>query len=101
MTSEGTSVTSQGSIHQRVAAYYASKLREHGPTPRGVDWRDRESQEVRFDALLKIADVAGASLIELGCGYGALYGYIRQTGLGLTYAGYDIAQEMVDAAGKT
>lgn len=101
MTSEGTSVTSQGSIHQRVAAYYAGKLREHGPTPRGVDWRDRESQEVRFDALLKIADVAGASLIELGCGYGALYGYIRQTGLGLTYAGYDIAQEMVDAAGKT
>jgi SAM-dependent methyltransferase len=101
MASEGTGAMNQGSIHQRVAAYYAGKLREHGPTPRGVDWRDRESQEIRFDALLKIADVAGASLIELGCGYGALYGYIRRSGPELSYAGYDIAQEMIDAAVRT
>jgi SAM-dependent methyltransferase len=86
------------SIHQRVAAYYADKLREHGPTPRGVDWRDREGQEARFAALLEIVDGPGASLVELGCGYGALYGYIRQSGLDFSYVGYDVSDHMIEAA---
>jgi SAM-dependent methyltransferase len=98
MTSDGASEPSRSSIHQRVAAYYADKLRQHGPTPRGVDWRDRESQEARFAALLEIVDRAGASLVELGCGYGALYGYIRASGLDLSYFGYDISDQMVEAA---
>jgi SAM-dependent methyltransferase len=98
MTSDGASKPAQGSIHRRVAAYYADKLRQHGPTPRGVDWRDRESQEARFAALLEIVDRPGASLVELGCGYGALYGYIHQSGLDLSYFGYDISDQMIEAA---
>jgi SAM-dependent methyltransferase len=98
MTSDNAGGLAQGSIHQRVAAYYADKLRQHGPTPRGVDWRDRESQETRFAALLQIVDGPPASLVELGCGYGALYGYIRQAGLDLSYFGYDVSDHMIDAA---
>src|ERR1700761_2651827 len=98
MTSDGRSELGLESIHRRVAAYYADKLRLHGPTPRGVDWRDRASQEARFAALLQIVEGQGASLVELGCGYGALYGYIRQCDLDLAYFGYDISDQMIDAA---
>jgi SAM-dependent methyltransferase len=98
MTSDGAGGLARGAIHQRVAAYYSGKLREYGPTPRGVDWRDRESQEARFAALLEIVDCPGTSLVELGCGYGALYGYIKAAGLDLSYVGYDISDQMIEAA---
>jgi SAM-dependent methyltransferase len=89
---------SQAHIHARVAAYYTDKLLQHGPTPRGVDWRDRESQEVRFAGLARIFDGSAGSVIEIGCGYGALYGYLRRSGFDLDYTGYDISDEMIAAA---
>lgn len=90
---------SKARLLARVAAYYSDKIYQHGPTPRGVDWRDIESQEMRFASLLKIIDNdSAASLIELGCGYGALAGYMRRQGFDLDYFGYDISESMVAAA---
>src|SRR3954453_20757562 len=80
MTCEMMNATSNERIRQRVADYYSGKIRQHGPTPAGVDWRDREGQEARFDGLLKIVDPPATSLIELGCGYGALYDYLVARG---------------------
>ena len=34
--------------------YYAEKLREHGATPRGVDWNDERTQRIRFERLLEL-----------------------------------------------
>jgi len=89
-------------FHRQVRAYYTDKLREFGPTPRGVDWRDAESQELRFAQLMQICgDARSGSLIELGCGYGALYLYLRRRGLDFDYTGYDLSEDMVQAAHAT
>lgn len=90
-------MTSDG-LRARVAAYYTEKIRQYGSTPRGADWRDAESQELRFARLLELIDRPAESLIELGCGYGALYGYLRRTGRNLAYSGYDISPDMIAAA---
>ena len=90
-------MTSDG-LRARVADYYTEKIRQYGPTPKGVDWRDAESQELRFARLLEIVDRPAESLVELGCGYGALYGYLRRTGHKLAYSGYDISPDMIAAA---
>lgn len=100
MTSEAADKNTHAAIHARVASYYTDKLHQHGPTPRGADWRDRESQETRFLALLQIYDGAGSSLSELGCGYGALLGYMRRSGFDLAYYGYDLSEAMIAAARK-
>ena len=39
-----------------------------------------------------------ASLLDVGCGYGALLDTIRQRGLALDYRGFDISADMVAAA---
>jgi SAM-dependent methyltransferase len=89
-------------FHRPVREYYAEKIRQFGPTPRGVDWRDAESQELRFAQLLQICGRSrSGSLIELGCGYGALCLYLRRHGFDLDYSGYDLAGEMVQAARAT
>lgn len=89
-------------FHQQARDYYTEKLRQFGSTPRGVDWRDGESQELRFAQLMQISgSTHSGSLIELGCGYGALYLYSRRRGWDFDYSGYDLSEEMVQAARRT
>jgi SAM-dependent methyltransferase len=83
-----------------VATYYAEKLAAHGNTAKGVDWSGEESQNLRFDQLRKIIanQLDPYSLIDLGCGYGALYEYLLGQGHALTYLGVDVSNEMIHAA---
>lgn len=82
-----------------VAGYYSSKLAAHGETPRGVDWNGPESQALRFDQLARVIDPARAfSLVDVGCGYGALLEHLRTRFPAMTYVGCDISADMVAAA---
>lgn len=86
-------------IEHGVARYYAGRLEEHGPTHWGVDWNSTESQDLRFDRLLEVVDASRPySLLDYGCGYGALAEHLADTGHDVTYVGYDVADEMVQAA---
>ena len=81
-------------LRAAVARYYTGKLREHGATHRGVDWSSSESQRTRFEQLLGVADADG-SILDYGCGYGALVEHVADSS---AYVGYDLSEEMVAAA---
>jgi SAM-dependent methyltransferase len=82
-----------------VADYYTRKLVEHGETPRGVDWNSEDGQQMRFAQLLKLLDGAeGFSLLDLGCGYGALVEALRTRFERFEYLGLDVSAEMIEAA---
>lgn len=82
-----------------VAAYYAAKLAAHGPTPRGVDWNGVESHEIRHRQFLRlIGDDLSASVIDLGCGFGDFYRFLKSRDHQGSFTGYDIAPEMIDQA---
>lgn len=86
-------------IKEKVAEYYTRKVQEWGPTPQGVDWNSRESHEIRIEQLLKICDRSGFfSLNDLGCGYGALYGYMIERKYDFEYHGYDLSEAMIEKA---
>jgi len=86
-------------ITGRVERYYTGKVRAHGPTPAGVDWNSQESQVTRFDKLLDVCrGVEDFSLIDYGCGYGALLGHLRAQGRRCSYVGYDLSADMVKQA---
>jgi SAM-dependent methyltransferase len=82
-----------------IAGYYSEKLAEHGETPRGADWNGEESQRLRFRQLLKIVDDRPSfSMNDLGCGYGALYDFMKPRHTEFSYVGFDVAGNMVQAA---
>ena len=82
-----------------VNSYYSAKVVEHGATPFGVDWNSAESQELRFSKLLTLCERdPGATLLDYGCGYGALLLYLRQRGLSFRYTGFDISEPMIARA---
>lgn len=84
-----------------VERYYTAKLAEHGATPRGVDWNGDASQILRFEQLEKlISPGARFSVNDIGCGYGAMFGFLRQRHPDVDYDGCDISPDMVDAASR-
>ena len=67
---------------ETVDRYYSEKLRQFGATPRGVDWSTAASQELRFSRSCRSSmSRRRASLIDYGCGYGALLDYLGATGV--------------------
>jgi hypothetical protein len=102
---------SDSAILTAVARYYSGRLRQFGPTARGADWNTAESQALRFRQLSRLLededgpedgrDARTISLIDYGCGYGALVDHLIAEGRhagGLRYVGFDVSAPMIDAA---
>lgn len=87
-----------GSVSDIAKAYYEAALAEFGDDPKGVNWRDRESQEMRFAALAGIADLSGCRLHDVGCGLAHFNAWMKRQNIDCTYLGSDISEKMVEAA---
>lgn len=85
-----------------VARTYTESLAEHGATSRAVGWKDKDSQRLRFEQLVRVVHHGedGLSVNDLGCGYGAMFDFLAERfGDRLErYVGYEISPEMLDAA---
>ena len=96
------------SIESGVIRAYASAIGRHGASPQGVFWNSARSQNARFAALLAMirahrAETGGEPqtplIADIGCGYGALYDYMRGCGefADWGYLGLDISPAMIRA----
>lgn len=86
-----------------IAQLYTESLEKHGAHAKGVGWGDDPTHRLRFQKLAQvIEDPAGAiEVADLGCGYGALFGYLVDTGIDVTrYTGYEISGAMIAEARK-
>lgn len=84
-----------------VAEYYSNRVRQHGAQPAGVDWNSPEAQEVRWAQFLSLFEgEEHFSLIDFGCGYGGMHGYLKSQGVAHTYTGFDIASDQIREASR-
>jgi SAM-dependent methyltransferase len=83
-----------------VKSYFDKRIQEHGASPRGSDWNSETSQNIRFDQLLKVVETQSFSLLDYGCGYGALADYLDAKGFDADYYGYDILESAIETARK-
>lgn len=88
-------------VYSRIENYYSEKIAKYGTTPYGVDWSCIPTQELRFVQLLKLCDFSVPfSLNDVGCGFGALLGFLDKRHLRskVDYLGVDLSSAMIDAA---
>ena len=87
-------------ILSEVKNYYDEKIKTYGATPQGVDWNGVESQQNRFNQLLKILpkNDEHISLLDYGCGFGSLLEFTLPERKNLQFTGFDISDEMLLAA---
>ena len=94
---------SERDIIGAVVEYYEAKLATFGTTARGVDWKDEASQTKRFEQLIRGLGVEADgrfSILDFGCGYGALLTFLTRHGWRGTYTGYDRSPRMVAVASQ-
>ena len=63
-----------------------------------LDWASVASQQARFAVLVRNVDLAGKSLLDVGCGLGDLLAFLTARGIAVEYTGVDIVEKMVERA---
>ncbi len=85
----------------RLTRFYEEALLKYGPgSAKALQWKNENSQHVRFVALSQIADLSGKSVLDVGCGVGDLYPYLQDHFTGIEYCGVDMVPGMIMAAEK-
>ncbi len=79
--------------------YHRHRIKEYEVgTVKALGWRGSESQLKRFEVLAKIGDLNGASILDVGCGYGDLKAYLNQRFSDFSYMGIDQMPEFIAEA---
>jgi SAM-dependent methyltransferase len=78
---------------------YAARYREFGYDPRTLGWR-KGRQRVRFTAALNALGTKFGSLLDVGCGFGDLFGYLKDLDWQGDYLGLDICPDLLDEGCK-
>ncbi len=84
-----------------IKSFFDEKAKIHGATFQSADWNSPERQKAMFQQLLKIwiNPQDSASVLDFGCGYGALLDFLQAENYSLTeYFGYDFSYSMIDNA---
>lgn len=75
---------------------YNERLKIYGDDPRSLGWL-KGRQHIRFKVLSEIADLNNCTILDLGCGFGDLYGFLKKK-YSIDYTGYDINKNLIDIA---
>lgn len=85
-----------------IADFFEDTLTQGEGDAEKVGWSSAVGQQARFEALLECLNPAdygsNLRLLDVGCGMGDLYAWLKATGREVNYTGVDIAQGMVDEA---
>lgn len=85
-------------MSEKMKAHYRELLRKFGDGAESAQYSSRVSQERRFEILVQIADLNGASILDFGCGSGHLATYLNSRNMEFSYTGVDIVEEFFDVA---
>lgn len=80
---------------EETARWYEEKVRKHGFDHRGLGFRNRSSQEKRFEALLGLGEFSGRRVLDVGCGFGDLLDFLMLHGIRPIYTGLDVCRPMI------
>lgn len=83
---------------QELIDKHRDSFNRHGHSPRALFWESRGVQWARFKALSEIGMAAGDSVLDVGCGFGDLRGWLLSHDLSVEYTGLDLSPELIAKA---
>ncbi len=86
---------------EKFIEYHNERFEKFGDSPMTF-WGSKESQEKRFEALVKLFNrKSNFTVIDIGCGTGGFLDYLVYKGYGdFRYFGFDINQKYIDIANE-
>jgi|1048.fasta_scaffold21606_2 SAM-dependent methyltransferase len=85
---------------QKVQHHFSALIKKYGDSVRAVDWGGEEQQRLRFEVLASAWPTLDCSVLDVGCGRGDFYDFLKSRGFRGEYLGVDITEEMVSLSQK-
>ncbi|WP_040725423.1 bifunctional 2-polyprenyl-6-hydroxyphenol methylase/3-demethylubiquinol 3-O-methyltransferase UbiG [Thiomicrorhabdus sp. Kp2] len=88
----------------RIQTRHKVSVERYGYQPQALYWSSREIQEIRFQKLIEILPSPKTlkhqawSLLDVGCGFADLVGYLERNNYFPDYTGIDVSPDMVRGA---
>lgn len=79
---------------------YMERFRKYGMDIRTLASGNRDRQLIRFKAFSEIGGLNGASILDVGCGFGDFYQYLKDEGIKVKYTGIDICPAFVEVCAE-
>ncbi|MGA2265568.1 MAG: class I SAM-dependent methyltransferase [Phycisphaerae bacterium] len=86
------------SRRKTIQAHYEPRIQPGRAHHEILDWADAAAQEARFEVLRRHVNLAGKSLLDVGCGLGDLWTFCKARGIPVEYTGVDLLEKMIHAA---
>ena len=88
-------------ITNKIYGYYQNLFEQYGFDPKSVGWGSKMGkQSSRFEILCQIGNLSDSSILDVGCGFGDLYGYLRYRRMKVRYHGVDINSKLLEVGKK-
>ena len=68
----------------------------HGYHPHALLWSNAQIQALRFEVLANIGIQTGDSVLDVGCGFGDFYAYLKRQQCFTSFTGIDISPELIE-----
>ncbi len=87
---------------QRIRHHYQPRIDEQRDNYDVVDWASAEAQQARFAVLIDSVPLDERTLLDVGCGLGDLWIFLKSREISVEYCGVDLLVEMTaSAAGQS
>lgn len=84
-------------ISKQTAKRYGTRFKEMQHSIRTLGWGSKEQQEFRFAEVISRLDCTGKSILDIGCGFGDLYNFMKSNDYPFeNYIGWDITPEFIN-----
>ncbi len=94
-------MNSDHSKSERIRNHYEPRMSDGRENYDILDWGDQASQHARFTVLVDNVPLAGQRVLDLGCGLGDLWAFMKQKNIDVKYTGVDIVAPMISRASET
>jgi len=89
--------------YKKILSHYSNTLKRHGPNLKGLDWKSKKDNLIRFTNIFKIINenkYHNFSLLDFGCGLSDLYLFLSNKRSKFKYDGIDTSKIAIDYCKK-
>ena len=85
--------------HKAILNHYTDLYKKFGDHPGSLGW-PKGKQEIRFQTMSEIGNLNNSSILDVGCGFGDFYGFLKYKKINAKYLGIDILPEFIEIGKK-
>lgn len=84
---------------KKISSIYDDLIKKHGNSPQALGWGfQKGKQSLRFKILCDISILSNSSILDVGCGFGDLFEYLKYNKIPVKYHGVDLNDKMIEIA---